>query len=139
MRAQPRAAGVCIAPLPVKLPEGVSQHARVSGRLPLPTHGRSAAGHRPACRWHPPRLQVSDVAGRDRVGQDRDHGLAGRAGAAAHAGAGPNKTLAAQLYAEFKEFFPHNAVEYFVSYYDYYQPEAYIARSDTYIEKDSTL
>ena len=51
----------------------------------------------------------------------------------------PNKTLAAQLYAEFKEFFPHNAVEYFVSYYDYYQPEAYIPRSDTYIEKDSTL
>ncbi len=50
----------------------------------------------------------------------------------------PNKTLAAQLYSEFKEFFPHNAVEYFVSYYDYYQPEAYIPRSDTYIEKDST-
>jgi excinuclease ABC subunit B len=51
----------------------------------------------------------------------------------------PNKTLAAQLYAEFKDFLPHNAVEYFVSYYDYYQPEAYIPRSDTYIEKDSTL
>src|SRR5579884_2551484 len=51
----------------------------------------------------------------------------------------PNKTLAAQLYSEFKEFLPHNAVEYFVSYYDYYQPEAYIPRSDTYIEKDSTL
>lgn len=50
----------------------------------------------------------------------------------------PNKTLAAQLYAEYKEFFPDNAVEYFVSYYDYYQPEAYIARSDTYIEKDSS-
>jgi excinuclease ABC subunit B len=50
----------------------------------------------------------------------------------------PNKTLAAQLYAEFKEFFPDNAVEYFVSYYDYYQPEAYIPRSDTYIEKDSS-
>ena len=50
----------------------------------------------------------------------------------------PNKTLAAQLYAEYKEFFPENAVEYFVSYYDYYQPEAYIARSDTYIEKDSS-
>jgi excinuclease ABC subunit B len=49
-----------------------------------------------------------------------------------------NKTLAAQLYGEFKEFFPSNAVEYFVSYYDYYQPEAYIARSDTYIEKDSS-
>src|SRR6266850_1258046 len=49
-----------------------------------------------------------------------------------------NKTLAAQLYGEFKEFFPQSAVEYFVSYYDYYQPEAYIARSDTYIEKDSS-
>ena len=47
----------------------------------------------------------------------------------------PNKTLAAQLYAEYKEFFPNNAVEYFVSYYDYYQPEAYIPRSDTYVEK----
>ena len=51
----------------------------------------------------------------------------------------PNKTLAAQLYAEFKELFPNNAVEYFVSYYDYYQPEAYIAASDTYIEKDSSI
>ncbi len=50
-----------------------------------------------------------------------------------------NKTLAAQLYQEFKAFFPHNAVEYFVSYYDYYQPEAYIASSDTYIEKDSSI
>jgi excinuclease ABC subunit B len=50
-----------------------------------------------------------------------------------------NKTLAAQLYSEFKEFFPHNAVNYFVSYYDYYQPEAYIARTDTYIEKDTSI
>jgi len=50
-----------------------------------------------------------------------------------------NKTLAAQLYAEFKEFFPHNAVEYFVSYYDYYQPEAYLPQSDTYIEKDAQI
>src|SRR5438067_2396088 len=50
-----------------------------------------------------------------------------------------NKTLAAQLYSEFKQFFPRNAVEYFVSYYDYYQPEAYIPRSDTYIEKDSSI
>ncbi len=50
-----------------------------------------------------------------------------------------NKTLAAQLYSEFKNFFPHNAVEYFVSYYDYYQPEAYIPRSDTYIEKDLAI
>jgi len=51
----------------------------------------------------------------------------------------PNKTLAAQLYAEFRELFPHNAVEYFVSYYDYYQPEAYVPSSDTYIEKDSAI
>ena len=49
-----------------------------------------------------------------------------------------NKTLAAQLYSEFREFFPENAVEYFVSYFDYYQPEAYLPRSDTYIEKDSS-
>ena len=50
-----------------------------------------------------------------------------------------NKTLAAQLYGEFKEFFPHNAVEYFVSYYDYYQPEAYVPASDTFIEKDASI
>ena len=50
-----------------------------------------------------------------------------------------NKTLAAQLYSEFKEYFPENAVEYFVSYYDYYQPEAYVPSSDTYIEKDSSI
>ena len=51
----------------------------------------------------------------------------------------PNKTLAAQLYGEFKEFFPRNAVEYFVSYYDYYQPEAYVPASDVYIEKDASI
>ena len=51
----------------------------------------------------------------------------------------PNKTLAAQLFSEFKAFFPDNAVEYFVSYYDYYQPEAYIPQSDTYIEKDALV
>ena len=51
----------------------------------------------------------------------------------------PNKTLAAQLYGEMKEFFPKNAVEYFVSYYDYYQPEAYVPRSDTYIEKEASI
>ena len=50
-----------------------------------------------------------------------------------------NKTLAAQLYGEFKEFFPHNAVRYFVSFYDYYQPEAYIPQRDIYIEKDSSI
>src|SRR6188508_1348332 len=51
----------------------------------------------------------------------------------------PNKILAAQLYGEFKSFFPDNAVEYFVSYYDYYQPEAYVPRTDTYIEKESSI
>ena len=51
----------------------------------------------------------------------------------------PNKTLAAQLYSEFKEFFPNNAVEYFVSYYDYYQPEAYVPARDLFIEKDSSI
>src|SRR5512137_2064953 len=51
----------------------------------------------------------------------------------------PNKTLAAQLYGEFKQFFPENAVEYFVSYYDYYQPEAYLPTTDTYIEKDLSI
>ena len=51
----------------------------------------------------------------------------------------PNRTLAAQLCSEFKEFFPENAVEYFVSYYDYYQPEAYIPRTDTYIAKDADI
>src|SRR5690348_1486282 len=51
----------------------------------------------------------------------------------------PDKTLAAQLYGEMKSFFPDNAVEYFVSYYDYYQPEAYVPRSDTYIEKESSI
>src|SRR4051794_7222907 len=51
----------------------------------------------------------------------------------------PNKTLAAQLYGEMKSFFPNNAVEYFVSYYDYYQPEAYVPRTDTYIEKDAQI
>ena len=51
----------------------------------------------------------------------------------------PNKSLAAQLASEFREFFPNNRVEYFVSYYDYYQPEAYMASSDTYIEKDSSV
>ena len=51
----------------------------------------------------------------------------------------PNKTLAAQLYGEMKEFFPHNSVEYFVSYYDYYQPEAYVPSTDTFIDKDASV
>ena len=78
--------------------------------------------------------------GRDRVRQDVHDGQrdrahwAGRRWSISH-----NKTLAAQLYAELKAFFPDNAVEYFVSYYDYYQPEAYIPQTDTYIEKDASI
>ena len=66
------------------------------------------------------------------IGQRHRAGSASRRWCIAH-----NKTLAAQLYSEFKEFFPHNAVRYFVSYYDYYQPEAYIPQRDIYIEKDA--
>ena len=71
--------------------------------------------------------------------EDLHHRLGDRAGAAPDAGIAHNKTLAAQLANEFREFFPHNPVEYFVCYYDYYQPEAYMPSSDTYIEKDSSI
>ena len=83
---------------------------------------------------------ASDADGRHRLGQDVHDGQRDRPAAS-----GPrwcmshNKTLAAQLYGEFKEFFPHNAVHYFVSYYDYYQPEAYIPQRDIYIEKDASI
>ena len=62
-----------------------------------------------------------------------------RAPAAQNSVLAPNKTLAAQLYGEMEEFFPENAVEDFVSYYDYYQPEAYVPRTDTYVEKELSL
>src|ERR1043165_4712865 len=79
-----------------------------------------------------------------RAGQNRQTLLgvtgSGKTFAAAHVIAKlGNKTLAAQLYKEFKSFFPHNAVHYFISYYDYYQPEAYIPQRDIYIEKDSAI
>jgi excinuclease ABC subunit B len=79
------------------------------------------------------------AAGRHRHRQDLHHGQGDRGNAAPRDHPCPNKTLAAQLYGEFKGFFPDNAVEYFVSYYDYYQPEAYVPRSDTYIEKESQI
>ena len=84
--------------------------------------------------------QQPDAAGRHRLGQDVHGGQRHRRSCSkptlvlSH-----NKTLAAQLYKEFKEFFPHNAVHYFVSYYDYYQPEAYIPQRDIYIEKDASI
>ena len=82
---------------------------------------------------------MPDAAGRDRLRQDLYHGERDRELNRPTLVIAHNKTLAAQLYGEFKEFFPENAVEYFVSYYDYYQPEAYIPSSDTYIAKDSAI
>jgi excinuclease ABC subunit B len=79
------------------------------------------------------------AAGRHRHRQDLHHGQGDRETQRPAIILAPNKTLAAQLYGEFKGFFPDNAVEYFVSYYDYYQPEAYVARTDTYIEKESQI
>jgi excinuclease ABC subunit B len=79
------------------------------------------------------------AARRHRLGQDLHHGQRHRGTQRPALILAPNKTLAAQLYGEFKSFFPDNAVEYFVSYYDYYQPEAYVPRTDTYIEKESSI
>ena len=85
------------------------------------------------------RARVPDAARRHRLGQDVHDGQRHRAHRPAGDRLAPNKTLAAQLYSEFREFFPNNAVEYFVSYYDYYQPEAYVPSRDLYIEKDSSI
>jgi excinuclease UvrABC helicase subunit UvrB len=85
------------------------------------------------------RARASDAAGRDRLRQDLHDRQRDPAGAAPDLVLAHNKTLAAQLYGEFKTFFPKNAVEYFVSYYDYYQPEAYVPASDTFIEKDASI
>ena len=86
------------------------------------------------------RPRLPDAARRDRLGQDLHDGQRHRAAPAVRRWCiAPNKTLAAQLYSEFREFFPNNAVEYFVSYYDYYQPEAYVPSRDLYIEKDSSI
>lgn len=74
----------------------------------------------------------------DGDGEDLHDGEGHRRGAAPDAYHSPNKTLAAQTASEFKDFFPDNAVYYFVSYYDYYQPESYVPQTDTYIEKDSS-
>ncbi|KAF0145966.1 MAG: excinuclease ABC subunit B [Rhodospirillaceae bacterium] len=118
--------------------------------VPLsPTPFRLAAAYQPA--GDQPRAIAELVAGVDRG--ERDQVLLGVTGSGktftmaqviARTGRSalilaPNKTLAAQLYGEMRSFFPDNAVEYFVSYYDYYQPEAYVPRTDTYIEKDSVI
>ena len=111
----------------------------LQAHLTLPPHGRPTAGHRRTR----PRLRVGcSLPDAPRVTGSGKTFTA--ANVIARLGKptlvlSHNKTLAAQLYAEFKAFFPDNAVEYFVSYYDYYQPEAYIAASDTYIEKDMAI
>jgi excinuclease ABC subunit B len=82
--------------------------------------------------------QFQTLGRRDRHRQDGDDGVDDREVGRPALVIAHNKTLAAQLCNEFREFFPHNAVEYFVSYYDYYQPEAYVPQADLYIEKDSS-
>ena len=91
-----------------------------AGRRPADRHPRTGGRHQTGGAR-------SGAARRHRLGQDLHHGEGHRGGAAAGLVLAPNKTLAAQLYGEMKSFFPDNAVEYFVSYYDYYQPEAYVA------------
>ncbi len=83
--------------------------------------------------------KISDTYGSYGLGKDVHDGQYYRRPAKPTLVIAHNKTLAAQLYSEFKEIFPENAVEYFVSYYDYYQPEAYVPSTDTYIEKDSAI
>ena len=104
---------------------------------PLPADGRSTRGDQSIGRWGSKGYRHQVLLGATGTGKTFTMAnviqqLQMPAVVMAH-----NKTLAAQLYAEFKEFFPKNAVEYFVSYYDYYQPEAYVPRHDLYIEKKS--
>ena len=127
-----------------RAPEYRAVEGDVVHRVPLRGGQRAPARRGPACRHR--RTRTPDPAGRDVV-------LLGATGTGKSATTAwlierlqrptlvmaPNKTLAAQLANELREMLPHNAVEYFVSYYDYYQPEAYIAQTDTYIEKDSSI
>ena len=116
---------------PVAMPElKTTTDYRPTGDQPkaIETLAAGLAGGRP----------LPDAARRDRHRQDGDDGLDHREAQRPALVIAHNKTLAAQLCNEFREFFPHNAVEYFVSYYDYYQPEAYVPQADLYIEKDSS-
>ena len=112
---------------------------------PFPLAIRVSAGRRPAARdrravrRHRPGRARPGAAGRYRLRQDLHDGPCNRAHQRPAMILAPNKTLAAQLYGEMKSFFPDNAVEYFVSYYDYYPPEAYVPRTDTYVEKESSI
>ena len=111
----------------------------VSTRIQLQTARRSGAGDREAAEVDRGRQPAPDAARSDRLGKNFHGGQRHPQLDRPTLVISHNKTLAAQLYSEFKQFFPRNAVEYFVSYFDYYQPEAYIPRTDTYIEKDSSI
>ncbi len=107
--------------------------------MPIPARRRPAAGDRGVGPRHQGRPQRTNAARCYRYRQDVHNGQRDLSDPTPCPRAQHNKTLAAQLYAEFKEFFPENAVHYFVSYYDYYQPEAYIPQRDLYIEKDASI
>ena len=101
--------------------------------------GRPAGGDRQAARGNRRRSRLPDAARRHRLGQDLHAGQRHRPPRPAGAGAGAEQDARGPALLEFREFFPENAVEYFVSYYDYYQPEAYVPSRDLYIEKDSSI
>ena len=105
----------------------------------VPRRRATSPGPSTSCPGAAPRRQAPDAARRHRLRQDLHDGNVIAQLNRPTLVIAPNKTLAAQLYGEFKELFPDNAVEYFVSYYDYYQPEAYVPTTDTYIEKDASI
>ena len=118
----------------------IRRRPHVRHQIRIRSEGRPAAGDRGSGRRRAAQRPHPGAARRHRLRQDLHHGQGDRSRRSARPSIlAPNKTLAAQLYGEFRNFFPDNAVEYFVSYYDYYQPEAYIPRTDTYIEKDSSI
>src|SRR6185295_9469321 len=124
---------------PARTPGEVRGRPALQARFRVHAEGRSADGDCRARRRRQRARAQPGAARRHRLRQDLHHGQGDRGHATSGADPRPNKTLAAQLYGEFKNFFPDNAVEYFVSYYDYYQPEAYVPRTDTYIEKESSI
>ena len=114
-----------------------SGRARLQARRPVPADRRPAPGDRQARRRLDKGLKHQVLLGATGTGRPTPSPRSSRSANRPTLVLAHNKTLAAQLYSEFREFFPDNAVEYFVCYFDYYQPEAYLPRSDTYIEKDS--
>src|SRR2546428_8968834 len=103
----------------------------------VPAEGGSAGGDPETGRGPPGGDQAPGPARRHRQRQDLHHGQGDRGGGAADAGPVAQQDAGGAALQEFRRFFPENAVEYFVSYYDYYQPEAYVPQSDTYIEKEA--